>query len=193
MAQTEQSARQRILEATIELLQTEGAQGATVRAIAKRAGVGIGLINYHFGAKEELISRAVMAIIGASPALSDQGVGRSQVDPETRLRQLVRDRGRIMARFPELYQIALRYELMEGDFSDAHSVTPLLREIFGSHKRELDLRLLAFALMASLQVALLRPQAFGQFSGMDITKEEQRELVLEVLVNNLLAQKQAGS
>ena len=49
----------RILEAAIGLLAREGISGVSMRAVAREAGVALGLVNYHFEDKTSLI-RAVL-------------------------------------------------------------------------------------------------------------------------------------
>jgi TetR/AcrR family transcriptional regulator, cholesterol catabolism regulator len=49
----------RILEATIDLLGREGIAGVSIRAVAREAGVALGLVNYYFEDKTSLI-RAVL-------------------------------------------------------------------------------------------------------------------------------------
>lgn len=52
-------ARESILHAAIESISERGVSGATIADITRRAGVAQGLVNYHFGGKDQLIS-AVM-------------------------------------------------------------------------------------------------------------------------------------
>lgn len=54
-----------IMQATIELIEenSEHLEEITVREICKRAGVGLGLVNYHFGSKDKLIEQCVERII----------------------------------------------------------------------------------------------------------------------------------
>ena len=193
MNKAEGKAKSRILEAALELLREGGAQAATVRAIADRAKVGVGLINYHFGSKEELLYRAAASIMGDRAASGYEPFGHSEVDPETRLRQLVRERGRIVDRFPDFYEILIQHELLEADFNVPPQFLPLLREIFNGRKRELELRLIAYTLTASIQLALLRPAAFQKLTGLNLFEADQRELALDLFVNNVLAQVADGS
>ncbi|MDI1479563.1 TetR/AcrR family transcriptional regulator [Polyangium sp. y55x31] len=48
-------ARERIIEAAIEVVEREGIEALTVRAIALQAGVNVAAINYYFGSKERLV------------------------------------------------------------------------------------------------------------------------------------------
>lgn len=50
--------RDAILSVTVEMLGTVGESGVRVGAIAEAAGVGIGLINYHFGSRDGLVAAA---------------------------------------------------------------------------------------------------------------------------------------
>ncbi len=57
--------KEAIIQATIELIEENGEhlEKITVREICKRAGVGLGLVNYHFGNKDKLIGQCVERII----------------------------------------------------------------------------------------------------------------------------------
>ena len=78
--------RERILQETIRLIEQEGgvAERVTLRDISAAAGVGVGLINYHFGSKERLrrVARATCAYLAQNERLSrlsiltDMGNGR---------------------------------------------------------------------------------------------------------------------
>ena len=56
------SADERILDATLAVLASEGIAGVSMRAVAREAGVAVGLANYHFDSKTELISAALRRI-----------------------------------------------------------------------------------------------------------------------------------
>lgn len=51
--------REVILQAAIELFAERGVSGASIAEITQRAGVAQGLVNYHFGGKEQLISAVI--------------------------------------------------------------------------------------------------------------------------------------
>ena len=53
--------KETIIQAAIALIEEKGEDldTVTVREISKRAGVGLGLVNYHFGNKDKLIELCV--------------------------------------------------------------------------------------------------------------------------------------
>ena len=51
--------REKILDAVLELVGLEGPSAVTYRAVADRAGVGQGVMTYHFASRRELLSAAV--------------------------------------------------------------------------------------------------------------------------------------
>ncbi|WP_019172729.1 TetR family transcriptional regulator C-terminal domain-containing protein [Pseudaminobacter salicylatoxidans] len=72
--------RQDLIEATLDCVAEKGLQGATVRAIALRAGVTGGLIRHYFPGKEDLLQAAYATIVGrmteqAKAALAMEGAG----------------------------------------------------------------------------------------------------------------------
>jgi TetR/AcrR family transcriptional repressor of bet genes len=49
-------AKAKLIEATLDCLMTEGAEGCSIRKICERANVSIGLVNYHFNSIHELMA-----------------------------------------------------------------------------------------------------------------------------------------
>ena len=55
-------ADERILDATLAVLAREGIAGVSMRAVAREAGVAVGLANYHFENKTSLIGAALRRV-----------------------------------------------------------------------------------------------------------------------------------
>ena len=55
----EQRRRKEILRATAEIVAEEGFEGTTMRKIAARAGVSLGVLNYYYSGKRELVMETI--------------------------------------------------------------------------------------------------------------------------------------
>ena len=102
----EESSRARILEAALACFSEQGFDGATTREIARRAGVNLGLIQYHFDGKEPLwraaVSRAFADLVdGNAEALREAG----DFDDREAMRRLVSRYVRWIGRHPEFVRM----------------------------------------------------------------------------------------
>lgn len=61
-SETAPDRQSRILDAVVDILATEGIAGVSMRAVARRAGVALGLVNYHFDGKTGLVAAALRRI-----------------------------------------------------------------------------------------------------------------------------------
>jgi AcrR family transcriptional regulator len=184
---TDQEAKTRILEATVALL-NEGVEPAkiTVRQIASRANVGIGSINYYFQSRDQLLHQAVMRITGNIAAAWYEPAQHQSLDPATRLKRLFKESAVVLMRYRKFAELSIAYDLLHGDLQVPTLLLPLLREIFGSRKNEVELRLLAFQLIVSTQVAYLRSDALERYTGINFGDDAQRDAALEMLIDNLV-------
>ena len=81
--------KQRIIETTIGIIEESNGDinNITARKIAQNSGVALGLINYHFGSKENLIAECCMHIIndmllGMAPGKVNYTADDGLSDPE---------------------------------------------------------------------------------------------------------------
>ncbi|HTX78619.1 MAG TPA: TetR/AcrR family transcriptional regulator [Longilinea sp.] len=187
MTEEELEARQKILNAACDMLR-EGMkpQAITVRRIAERAGVGIGLINYHFQSRDKLLNEAVTTLMGEQAELWLDPTSLTQADPLDNLHRLLKETSRIGIQFPAYTQVAVKYELEQGEVNVPTLLLPLLHQIYGVQKSELEIRLIAFALVTALQVAMLRLGAFRRYTGINVLNDQQRDQCIDLLIENLI-------
>lgn len=85
----EERRREALMGAVLELVAEAGVAGATVRAIAERAGVTPGLIRHYFDGKDDLVRAAYTQVMDRMTAESEQAAEPACGDPQTRLAAFV--------------------------------------------------------------------------------------------------------
>jgi AcrR family transcriptional regulator len=178
--------RAKLMDAALSILK-DGVDPTkvTTRMIAAKAGVGIGLINYHFGSKDNLLNETVsreMVITADGITSTDQNLD----NPREGLMDLLKQTSKAAAGNPELTKIPIYHELMKGRPNTAEYLLPYLRKIFGTTKPETELKALAYVLISALQVIFLRSDIFKEYTGIDILDDVQRNVAIEMLINNII-------
>ncbi|MGU3433925.1 TetR/AcrR family transcriptional regulator [Actinomycetes bacterium M1A6_2h] len=62
------SVRERILEATLDIVGSDGVAAVSNRRIAANAGVALGSVTYHFATQTDLLRAALLGFVGAETA-----------------------------------------------------------------------------------------------------------------------------
>jgi len=87
--ETPEVRRKLLIEATMRSIAKYGYAGTTIETICEEAQVSRGLINHHFGSKEELIRQSYKALRDEWMAATHGSV-EEHADPEHRLRAMIR-------------------------------------------------------------------------------------------------------
>jgi len=82
------STKARILEATLNILSSDGFQHVTIRKIAQLAQVNVAAVNYHFGSKDTVITESLEYLMVLAKDIF-QCLKVSDMPPEDRLRQFL--------------------------------------------------------------------------------------------------------
>lgn len=192
MNHNDQDPRNRIMKAALELLdEMDDIEHITVRQIAERAGVGIGLINYHFKTKDNLLSMAigdVMAKMAGEFIQSDYYTGLQPVQKLKAMLKALYSYGE--RHHVKLMQFVVSSSILNGDMQAQLFLVPDLREIFREKKDEMQLRIIAMQILLPLQIAALSPAGFHLYSGIDLYDEKQRNDFIDALIDNITEQKE---
>lgn len=178
--------KNRIIEATTELIeQYNGSiKDITARMIAAKAGVGLGLINYHFGSKEKLITECVQRIIG-------------KVVTEFHMtKQYETDKEHLTACATYVFNFLFEYSAIShvSILGDLQNYTKNCNSVLTQRGFSLSLRnsisnedksMFVFILTAAMQVAFLGSETVRQLLGYDFTKTEDRAAYISKLVDFL--------
>lgn len=188
MVAREQDVRDKIIQATIELLaEVSDVEKVTVRQVAERADVAIGSINYHFKSRDNLLSIAVGDVMAKMAGSFVASSSRSQMDPATNLKVMIRELYSYGESNEKLMQFLITQALLNGDMEAPLFLVPPLREIFTNRKDEMELRIISLQILLPIQVASINPSAFHFYSGIDLHNIEQRNRYIDTLVDNLVS------
>lgn len=186
MTTKEINAKDKIIKATIELLNEVGEPDKiTIRQIAERANVGVGLINYHFQTKENLLYTAVsdtMSEIAIQLQMLNEGESQ---DPVQKLTTMLIELTDFATRYSKLSLILAAYDLQQGNMQTPLYIIPILREIYGNTKDEIEIRIIALEIITTLQVVCTRSPAFKLYTGIDINIKSQRDKLIYTIIKSV--------
>ena len=174
--------RQRLLQATVDVVAEQGYDAATLGDIADRAGAARGLISYYFPGKRQLFQSAVHRLMHLTLAdgLERSPVPRGACAGEELLARAIDAILGLARDHPLLMRAHMAGLLQQEGFVECEEqqrLATLLRETverYGSEDPESDYRMLRALLMGAVVAALLpgapmplarlRADLFGRFS-----------------------------
>ncbi len=184
--------KEAIIQATTDLIQESNGDvnKITLRKIAERADVALGLINYHFGSKEQLIVLCVQRIINNvvmhfSPDKMDYSVKDGFEDKE-RLADWAKQVYDFLFANHAIASISIlgdmqNYHTKSNSFYTQKGFSMALQNEVDAEKK----RLLAFMLTSSMQVAFLSGDSSKEILGYDLRNKCERDRFVESLVEML--------
>lgn len=186
MCSKKEETKKKILEVTMALLDTvENPDDITVRKIAESAGIGVGLINYYYESRDNLINEAVSTKMESMAEIMDNLSGNLS-NPIKYLKEMLMTMSDIGMKNSKISRFSIEHELLKGDFRICLYLLPVLRKIYNDSKQETDLRLIAFQIIAAMQSVYLRREAFLMLTGIDIEIKKDRDKLIESILDNLL-------
>ncbi len=183
--------KKRIVTATIEVMrESADLEQVTVRRIAERAGVGVGLVNYHFQTKDNLIDQSVRLFIGSIIGGWQEQVPAGLEDPATRLRVMLQSASDFLADYPRISRLSVLADLRRPDAVDntmqtVSGVLPFLQQRFPTVEPE-HLSLVALEVVMCMQGAFLRADMLRTSVGFDFHDPRQRHEWVDSLLDRAL-------
>lgn len=108
--------RERLVDAALAVFGDLGFEGASTREIARRAGVALAALPYHFTTKDALWRAAADRIFGELTARIGRRLeGLDGVDRATQLRLVLREFVRFSAERPELHRFMMQVAFTRSD------------------------------------------------------------------------------
>ncbi len=185
--------RERILRAATALIEEKGEQvdEITVREICKRADVGLGLVNYHFGSKEKLIEmcveRMVNGIVDRFRAIEEKTGGPG---PLEKLDYLGNMTWTFLFEHYAVSRISILSDMNAPKEDDNTHRTysaylPLVSACLPDED-EVSVKRKTFCLISTMQQLFLRHKVLLQMYGIDLTNSEQRQVFHRQILRDIL-------
>lgn len=203
MTKRDTETRDKIIEAASQLIREQGGtESVTTRDIAARAGVGVGLINYHFQTKEHLLDLCIQRIISRVIDGFDALTRSVDLPPVDKLRFLLKQNMRFLVENPGISRASILHDIHTPGGGDNTAQTlqaylPVVRAALASLSRsypsetcgeEVDeghVVAITHCLIYTLQILFLRGGAGALTSGCDPADPEQRDRFIDALIDRM--------
>lgn len=184
-----ENTKNQLIEAVIELLQEcEDVSEVTSRKITERAKINLATINYHFKSKDELIKTAVNQLIGDTAYTYFLDIKNSKKTPKGKLRDYLVCISDVAVQYRKYTKETVLYALLEDNFTQTIEIDilPLVREYFNGSKSEEECKIIAYELVAFMQIVFYRADDFKKFSNIDIMNKSERDRLIDMQLNLLI-------
>ena len=189
------NSKELLIEATINLINEYNGDVSkvTIREIATRSGVAVGLINYLFGNKDNLITICVQKIIlnvvtTFTPNLNID----SSLDNNSKAKYKLSVTAKQVFEFLFNNKSIARISILNDykDYSDnsnsSMTIKGFTRVLGDLEVDELKKERIAFYLTSTMQVAFIRSLSNSNYLGYDFTNKESRDRFIDDLIDKLL-------
>lgn len=173
--------KEAIIQAAIALIEEKGEHldEITVREICKRANVGLGLVNYHFGNKDKLIElcveRMVNGIVEQFQSIREKTEG---VTPFEKLNYLGNMTLNFLFDHYAVSRISVLTDMQTPKLNDnTHRTYEAYLPLVSSCRPDWDeetVKRKTFCLITVMQQVFLRQETISQMLGIDLSIEEVR-------------------
>ncbi len=178
----------KIIEITTRLIKDSSGNvdEITIRMIAEQADIGVGLINYHFGSKEQLIEQCVQKMI-SNVIMSLHSQISQELDPVSHLKMTTKLVADFLVDNPAVSRISILGDQRNPRIMDNTMKTVLgfSQSLIKYNLSEERKRILLFNLTSMLQAAFLREDLSRECLGFDFHRKEERDNYLEEIIDIL--------
>jgi len=185
------SPREKILEATLNLIGREGIQSLTTRKIAKEAGVNSAAVNYYFGTKEKLVDFALKQSLNEMSTLPEEILDLEEMDPQERLKVFFLAMLEGIYNYPGITKAHLYGPLYENDYNAlfVKEFNSFLDDLFCKIKRmktkleEEELKIAIVQTISAIIIPALVPRLYHNFAQVNFKQPEIRKSFVASLVD----------
>lgn len=194
MSEEKFTTRNKIIEATAEIVGRENNLNLTIREIAGRAGVNIASINYYFRSKDNLMEEVESMLLNKAGVIYEILQDKNK-SAEARLISWGDKLMKFLVDYPGTLYIMVSRVLVNnrenGSLADylsilINSLTPVIKELTGNDMEDEEILFhKAMQLMSAVVYPLLLYSGTGNNFFPAVSDEEERHRYLALLINSL--------
>lgn len=186
--------KDKILEATLEIISNEGFQNVTVRKIAVRAGVNVAAINYHFGSKDNVINEALEYLMVQARDIF-KCLKNHRETPEQRLKNLIEKLARNFSKYPDQIKYLIYQSIHEQanpnkfqEYLKTEGIDLIKTTIQQIRPAEDDaaLQMRILQLFSCLAFPVLLGTRTAEVFGVELDEPKKRSAYIELLIKSVL-------
>lgn len=183
--------KQKLITATNEILAEHGNdyKSLTSREIAKRAGVPLGMINYCFESKDNLVLKVFLDTYTRKWDETKVNIFKLDgegMDARDQLKYFAFKIMKIFLAHYECIKDILKYIMTSYDITSAIQSHELISECVGGKRTEEQCKLMSFELGSILQIAVLRHKELKENFGIDLYDDEQLKAFIGEQVDKIV-------
>lgn len=191
MNQEEQSAREKLLNATVACIEKEGLHSVTIRSIAKEAGVNSAAINYYFGTKDKLVEAALQQAM--NNAMENFGMFDEKTDdPYQVLQAFFRHNFEGIVNYPEISKAHLYTPFIKNEYEQDTKdwfngfLGHMMEAVRGfmPAATEIEVKITVMQIISALVFPGIFSGLFREFLGVDIKDPEFQGKYVDYLVEH---------
>lgn len=179
--------KEKIIATTIALIETSDAlvENVTIRTIAKKANVSVGLINYHFGSKKELVEICVQRIISHVMKTFSQNEAL-ETDEKPDLAAIVVKIFRYLIENQKISKISILGDLSQAGVENNSFVSykTILKSI-SKEDEEVVRKIKAFMFLSTIQSAFLNKEISKDLFGLDLNNPKEHYPFFQKIIDIL--------
>lgn len=171
--------KQRILAATMELLEEKDPSEVTIREISRKAETALGLVSYYFGSREKLIEECVEKIInGIVDRFTAIREEAKDLPPEEKLAVLGELTLTFLFEHEAISRISIETDMHRPRLDDnTHRTFAAFRPLVKACRPDLSEEALSaktFALISTMQSTFMRSRVLLATEGLDLRNDRVR-------------------
>lgn len=186
--------KDKILDATLNIISNYGFQNVTIRKIALAANVNVASINYHFGSKDNVINEALEYLMIQAKRIFDH-LKDDKTPPKIRLKIFLENYSKSLEKYPDQIKNLIYQSIYEKnssrntyqDYLKTEGICLIKKAIQELSPNDTDsiLTLKSIQLLSCLSFPVLLGKRGCEIFDMDINQTELRNIYIQLLIDNI--------